>query len=185
VFEIATPLARQNTWKFASLATNSFYESRAQYRSNLDHRGSPSVGDGFAWLLFLASFAGAVSGWIASEWLVALVLTFATAFITLCIRLFVRRVQVIFDRPNNTITFRARNMRGYSEIVHMLSDLSHAKKEGHDTARCVLVFDKGMSQGDHPITQYSTSGPAPKQITDAINAWLKPPAPVDSEPPKA
>jgi hypothetical protein len=134
---------------------------------------------------FLASFAGAVSGWIASEWLVALVLTFATAFITLCIRLFVRRIQVIFDRPNNTITFRARNMRGYSEIVHLLSDLSHAKKEGHDTARCVLVFDKGMSQGDHPITQYSTSGLAPKQITDAINAWLKPPAPVDSEPPKA
>ena len=76
-------------------------------------------------------------------------------------------------------------MRGYSEVLHTLSDLSHAKKEGHDTARCVLVFHKGMSEGDHPITQYSTSGTAPKRITDAINAWLKLPTPVDSDPSKA
>jgi len=76
-------------------------------------------------------------------------------------------------------------MRGHSQVIHALGDLGHAKKDGNDTARSVLVFYKGMRQGEHPITQHHVSGPAPKRIADAINAWRKAPAPVDSEPPKA
>ncbi len=131
--------------------------------------------------LFLGTASGAFFALLAREWMVAAFFTFFTAFVALFLYVFVRRVQVIFDRLNNTITFRSRNFGGYTEVVHSLGDLSHAIKEGYDTARCVLVFDKGMSEGHHPVTEYSTSGPAPQRITDAINAWLKTTAPVDSE----
>jgi len=134
---------------------------------------------------FFASSAGAIRALMAGEWVAGIVLSVSAVFSALLIRLIVRRVQVIFDRNGDTITFRARNMRGYNQVIHALGDLSHAKKDGHDTARSVLMFDRGMSQREHPITQYHVSGPAPKRSTDAINAWLKAPAPVDSEPPKA
>jgi len=122
---------------------------------------------------------------MAGEWVAGIVLSVSAVFSALLIRLIVRRVQVIFDRNGDTITFRARNMRGYNQVIHALGDLSHAEKDGHYTARSVLMFDRGMRQVDHPITQYHVSGTAPKRITDAINAWFKAPAPVDSEPPKA
>lgn len=131
-------------------------------------------------VFIFGTLCGVLFALAAKEWSVAAILTFFTAFLGLFIFLFVRRVQVIFDRLNGTITFRSKNLLGYKEVVHSLGDLSHAIKEGYSTARCVLVFDKGMSAGHHPITQYSTSGPAPQRLTDAINAWLKESAPVDS-----
>ena len=136
-------------------------------------------------LFFLGTLTGMLISVSAGEVAVTLFFAAFTAFIALFIFVFVRRVQVIFDRTDNTIKFRARNMRGFTEIVHPLSDLSHAIKEGYDTARCVLIFDKGMSEGQHPLTAYSTSGPAPQRVTDAINAWLKDTAPVDSKRSKA
>lgn len=134
---------------------------------------------------FFASSAGAISAWMATQWIAALFLSVAGLCMAFCLRLFVRRVQVIFDRGANTITFRSRSFRGYQQIKHALDDFSHAEEEGYDTARCVLIFDKGMSAGRHPVTEYSTSGMAPRQITDAINEWLKRTAPVDSGRPKA
>ena len=136
-------------------------------------------------LFFLGTLTGALFSWAAGEMFVALFFTAFTAFIALFIFVFVRRVQVIFDRLTDTITFRARNFRNYSETVYPLHELSHAEKHGYDTARCVLIFDKGMSAGEHPLTAYSTSGPAPQRVTDAINAWLKTTTPVDSEQTKA
>lgn len=134
-------------------------------------------------LFFLGTLTGAVFSFMAGEWKVGIFFSVFTAFISLFIFVFVRRVQVIFDRLNNTITFRAQNLLGYTEVIHSLTDLSHAIKEGYDTARCVLVFDKGMSEGHHPVTHYLTSGPAPQRITDAINAWLQESVPVDSKGP--
>lgn len=136
-------------------------------------------------VLFLGTLAGAISAFAAGEFAVGVFFTCFTAFVALFIFVFVRRVQVIFDRLSGTLTFRAQNLMGYKEIVHPLDDLSHAIKEGYDTSRCVLVFDKGMSEGTHPVTTYSTSGPRPQRITDAINAWLKTSVPVDSQSSKA
>ena len=136
-------------------------------------------------IFFICTLAGAIFALIAREWMVAGFFTFFTAFVALFIYVFVRRVQVIFDRINRTITFRARNLMGYTQVIYPLDELSHAIKEGYETARCVLIFDKGMSEGQHPVTEYSTSGPAPQRLTDAINAWLKDPTPVDSKGPSA
>jgi hypothetical protein len=130
---------------------------------------------------FLGTLIAAIFSFVAGEILVALFFSVFTALLVVALFLFVRRVQVIFDRLATTLTFRSQNLLGYREIVHPLNDLSHAKTEGYDTARCVLVFHKGMSKGEHPLTAYSTSGTAPQRITDAINAWLKDAAPVDSE----
>ncbi|MEM9579165.1 MAG: hypothetical protein AAF891_00650 [Pseudomonadota bacterium] len=130
---------------------------------------------------FLITAAGTVFTLASGEWLVGLFFAFFTAFVALFIAVFVRRVQVIFDRPSDTITFRARNLWKYDEVVHTLSNLSHARTEGYDTKRSVLVLNDGMSAGDHPVTDYSTNGPGPERITDAINAWLK----LDSERRKA
>ena len=131
--------------------------------------------------ILFASSAGALDAFSYGEFGVGLMLLFTTAFVGLCIFLFVRRVQLIFDRKKNTLTFRSRNLARYQEIVHKLDELSHAVTRGGDTQRSVLIFNKGMSKGEHPVTKYSTSGPAPKRITDAINAWLKDSAAVDSK----
>ncbi|WP_246139477.1 hypothetical protein [Falsiphaeobacter marinintestinus] len=94
------------------------------------------------------------------------------------LNVFVRRVQVIFDRTDNTLTIRRRTLFDYSEVHHPLTDLSHAKlekttgKKGGAMYRPVLVFDKGMSAGDHPIVQAFTNTGGPKRLVDAVNRWM-------------
>lgn len=131
--------------------------------------------------LFLGTLAGAISALSAGEIAVAFFFACFTAFVGLFIFVFVRRVQLIFDRPQNTVTFRKRSLLRHRETVRALDELSHAITEGFDTKRSVLVFATGMSEGHHPVTDYSTSGPRPKRITDTINAWLKDTAAVDSK----
>ena len=133
----------------------------------------------------IGTLSSAVFSLFAGAFFPALFFAIFAGGLALAMRLAVRRVQVIFDRTASTITERSRGFEGYREVVHPLGDLSHAIKEGYDSARCVLVFHKGMSQGHHPITQYSSGGRGPKRVTDAINDWLKTPAPVDSEPSSA
>lgn len=133
------------------------------------------------------SFVGAVVATIGalSDGAVSISIVFGllAGSIALITVFFVKRVQIIFDRPKGTITMRSKTLRSYREVNHSLGNLSHAMLEGRDTARCVLVFDNGMSSGHHPVTTYSTSGPRPKRITDAINTWLTQSSAVDSETP--
>jgi len=107
----------------------------------------------------IGTLSSAVFSLFAGAFLPALFFTVFAGGLALAMRLAVRRIQVIFDRAAGTITQRSRGFEGYREVVHPLGDLSHAIKEGYDSARCVLVFHKGMSQGHHPITQYSSGGP--------------------------
>jgi hypothetical protein len=91
---------------------------------------------------------------------------------------FVRRVQLIFDRPLQTITQRNRSLFGYSEVRHELPNLSHAILETSTTSkggllyRPTLVLDAGMSAGHMPIVDIYTNTSGPKRIVDAINTWL-------------
>lgn len=133
----------------------------------------------------LGTLSSAVLSLFAGALLPAFFFALFAGGLALLMRLAVRRVQIIFDRTAGTITERTRGFEGYREVIYPLGELSHAIKEGYDSARCVLVFHKGMSQGHRPIAQYSSGGLAPQRVTDAINTWLKAPAPVDSEPPKA
>ncbi len=94
---------------------------------------------------------------------------------------FVRRVQVILDRPTNSILIRRQSVFGYHTVEHKLSNLSHAEVETTTSTsdkgtskmhRPVLVLDKGMSAGRHPIVEAYVSGHGSHRMVDAINDWL-------------
>lgn len=91
---------------------------------------------------------------------------------------FVRRVQVILDRPSDTIIIRRRSLFGYSEIRHKLSNLGRAElqmsagSKGGMLYRPALVLERGMSAGHHPIVQSYTNTKGPKRLVDAVNDWL-------------
>lgn len=91
---------------------------------------------------------------------------------------FVRRMQLILDRPSGTITIRRRSIFGFSEITHELSDLSEVKIEtttgskGRTLYRPTLVLTQGMSAGDHPIVQAYTNSGSSQRVADAVNGWL-------------
>lgn len=92
---------------------------------------------------------------------------------------FVRRVQLILDRPSDTITLRARSLFGFSEIQHSLSNLSRAVLEtttsskGSTLYRPTLILDSGMSTGTHPIVNAYTNTTGPRRTVTAINTWLE------------
>lgn len=92
---------------------------------------------------------------------------------------FVRRVQVIFDRPAGRITIRARSVFGYAEVIHDLSHLSEAALEssasskGNTLYRPVLVLNGGMSAGRHPMVQTFTNTRGPVRAVEAVNRWLE------------
>lgn len=91
---------------------------------------------------------------------------------------FVRRVQVILDRPTDTILIRSRSLFGYKQVQHDLSNLSRAvlestsSSDGGTLYRPALVLDKGMSTGTHPIVEAYTNTRGPRRLVDAINSWL-------------
>ncbi|MGI9368922.1 MAG: hypothetical protein ACR2O2_08795 [Ruegeria sp.] len=101
---------------------------------------------------------------------------------------FVRRVQVILDRGKDRVLIRRQSVFGYEAVEHVLSNLSHAElestistREGRTTTlyRPVLVLDKGMSAGRHPIVEAYSSGSGSARLVDTVNAWL-PAGKVDS-----
>lgn len=94
---------------------------------------------------------------------------------------FVRRVQVILDRNKNSILIRRQSVFGYEAVEHVLSNLSHAEIEsttsrsdkGTSTLyRPVLILNKGMSEGRHPIVEAFSNGRGAHQLVDAVNTWL-------------
>ncbi len=94
---------------------------------------------------------------------------------------FVRRVQIILDRDADRILIRRQSVFGYEALEHKLSNLSHAElesttstREGRTSTlyRPVLVLDRGMSEGRHPIVEAYSSGTGSQRLTDAVNTWL-------------
>lgn len=91
---------------------------------------------------------------------------------------FVRRVQVVFHRPEAWVEFRRRNLFGGSRVRHRLDEIDRAEieettsSEGNVLARVVLVIERGQSVGRHPITLAYSSGSAHLHIAEAINRWL-------------
>ncbi|QDI77293.1 MULTISPECIES: hypothetical protein [Leisingera] len=106
-------------------------------------------------------------------------LWFGPGFAAFC--LFVRRVQVILDRPGGSIVIRRQSVFGSSQVEHFLADLSRAEVESA-TSRSegrtrtlfspVLVLDGGLSADRHPVVEAYTNGGGPHRLAEAINAWL-------------
>ncbi len=102
---------------------------------------------------------------------------------------FARRVQVILDRRTNSIVIRRQSIFGYDTVEHDLSNLSHAEVETTTSSRKgtsskmhrpVLILEKGMSAGRHPIVEAYVSGGGAQRMVDAVNGWL-PSRKVDSD----
>ncbi|WP_291729453.1 hypothetical protein [Leisingera sp. F5] len=155
---------------------------------------------GIMLVFFILVFAGAGLGMLSQGgdllW-PGLIFTFVGGGMgALAFCLFVRRVQVILDRPDGSIVIRRQSVFGYNEVAHRLADLSHAEVESTTSRsesrtrtlyRPVLILDGGMSAGRHPVTEAYTNGRGSQRLSDAINAWLsaESPAKVDSGPQSA
>ena len=89
---------------------------------------------------------------------------------------FLRRVQVVFDRDQNTIDIRRKSLTRQTRVEHKLSYFGGAQVEtsnSGDTAthRPVIHLNGGMSQGIHPLTKTYYSGSGAKRAVATINDW--------------
>lgn len=91
---------------------------------------------------------------------------------------FVRRVQLVFHRPEGWVELRRRNLFGGSRVRHRLDEIDRAEIEettssdGGSLWRVVLVIDRGQSVGRHPVTLAYSNGIGHQLIAEAINRWL-------------
>jgi len=99
-----------------------------------------------------------------------------------CLVVFVKRLQFIFDRPNDQIIIRRRSILKHTEITHKLSRLIEVRIEtsfsenGQTLYRPVLILSSKRSgkpsETSVPLHEYFTSGPGPEAMVDAVNRWL-------------
>lgn len=90
---------------------------------------------------------------------------------------FVRRVQVVFDRPEGYVEIRRRNALGGGRVRHALAEIDRAilektRSSGSTTWRVALVIEAGQSVGHHPLTFVYSNGSGHRRVADAINRWL-------------
>lgn len=96
---------------------------------------------------------------------------------TVFVAAFVRRTQLILDRPRNLVERRRRSVLGYSKMTWKLEHLAGAAVQSSQsgdstTYRAALRFNGGMDAGTHPITLVYSSGSGADRAARAINAWL-------------
>jgi hypothetical protein len=90
---------------------------------------------------------------------------------------FVRRNQLVLDRPGGQVLMRRQTFVTYTERRFELADLDKAvvqtsRSSDSDTHRMALVFDRGAKVGTHPFTSVYTSGRDAQRAADAVNGWL-------------
>ncbi len=130
-----------------------------------------------AMALMALVFAGiGISVLALGEW-VGIVFLLGAGIPLVCLYVFARRVQLIFNRKDGTLTIQRKNMREAVRIVHDLKDVLRADLEStqsdNGTLHRVTLVLKGESAGRHPITaSYSNIGDH-AGVATAINAWLE------------
>ncbi len=119
--------------------------------------------------LFTAIGVGLI---MAGEWFGAMF--FIGTFVgLLTMYVFVRRVQLIFDRQAGTLTIQRKNLNRAKQVVHPLEEVKGAELEGNGNMLRVALVLTGQSAGRHPITQaYSNVGDH-HGVAKAINDWLE------------
>ena len=97
----------------------------------------------------------------------------------ICFVVFVRRVQVIFDRPGQTFTLRRRTVFGYKEKTRPLRDVDPAiiehttNSDGQRLDRPTVVMHRGAGELRVPlVTAYSNMSNT-ADIVEATNRWLR------------
>ena len=149
---------------------------------------------GIMLIFFIIAFVGPGLAIVSTGVWAGLIFVFVgggMGVIAFCV--FIRRVQVIFDRAADKIILRKQSVFGYQSVEHDLSNLSHAELERTTSSqarrkgrvqylhRPVLVLDQGMSRGRHPIVEVFSSGNGPQDLVTAVNDWL-PATPMDTGP---
>ncbi len=130
-------------------------------------------------IAFILIFVGAGFAMLADgEWWGILFGLFGGGMGAIAFVLFVRRVQIIFDRANDSIVVRRRSVFGYSQAKLKLSDLDRAilehstNSDGDHVERPTLVFGGGPKAGHFPIVDAYTNTGGPKRLVNAVNDWL-------------
>lgn len=91
--------------------------------------------------------------------------------------LFVRRVQVVFYRPEGWVEIRRANVLRHSRVRHTIGEISRAIVEqsagkNGPLYRVVLEIDHGQSAGRHPLSLAYSSVGDHHAVADAVNDWL-------------
>ena len=128
--------------------------------------------------VFILTFTGIGIATLASgEWFGLIPLAVGLVMAPLFLYIFVRRVQVVFFRPEGWVEIRRATLRGKSKTRYDLDEVKRAVLESTQSDnstlyRVTLMLEKGGVSGPMPLTQaYSNTGNH-RQVTDAINAWL-------------
>ncbi|MCB1331195.1 MAG: hypothetical protein KDK28_17865 [Maritimibacter sp.] len=127
----------------------------------------------------LAFVAAGLAMVLAGEWWGLLFAIFGGGMGFIAFWAFVRRVQVVFHRPEGYVELRRRNLFGGTRVRHALAEIDRAvieESQGSDsgtTYRVALVIPAGQSAGRHPVTLAYSSGRAQHRAAEAINAWLQ------------
>lgn len=130
-------------------------------------------------VFILAFVAAGLTIVLAGEWWGALFALFGGGMGLVAFWAFVRRVQVVFHRPEGYVELRRRNLFGGTRVRHRLDEIDRAViEESHSsdsgtTYRVTLVIEHGQSAGRHPVTLAYSSGRAHHRAAEAINAWLE------------
>ena len=90
-------------------------------------------------------------------------------------------------RSEGLLIIRRFSFRGFDRVRHPLGDLGHAIVANRPLgtlglareARVVLVLDRGMDAGQHPLTRNHYRGQGSNRAAQTINSWLQADAPHD------
>lgn len=91
--------------------------------------------------------------------------------------LFIRRVQVVFYRPEGWVEIRRANLLRQSKARYTMNEVKRAvvqstRSDNNTLYRVALVMEKAGVQDTKPLTtSYSNVG-KPHASAEAINAWL-------------
>jgi len=129
--------------------------------------------------VFILAFAGAgVAALFQGEVMVALLCAGGVAFIWLFVFIFVRRVQVIFDREEGLIDIRRKTLRRQIRrtlplAVLKWAQVAESRSSDSTTYRVELVLAPGHNDGPLPLTNYYSSGERSKrEVANAINTLI-------------
>ena len=127
-------------------------------------------------VIFILIFVGIGLGMVFSgEWAGLIFVLAGGGVGALCFIAFVRRMQMIFDRPSDTILIRRRSVFGYSQTRLKLSELDRVTIETSTTSKGARVTRPTMIMTDKtriPIVAAYTNTGGPERIRDAITDWL-------------
>jgi len=104
---------------------------------------------------------------------------FAGSTSVVCLFVFVRNVEVIFDRSRRQITIYKRSLCARSKETHPLPQLRRAVLEATissmNTGNGATLYRPTLDFGDtrHTVFTHYTSTRNPARLVNTINSWLK------------